>query len=91
MSKFKGTPKARGVVAPIDGWEEQTLYVVDVAFSSSNIIHESLFYSGFLDEDGNPSSYNKIFNPGYEEDETIGSVYFIKVTNKLPDGMQVFK
>lgn len=91
MSKYKGTPTSKEIIAPEGGWDERCVYIVEVAFSSVNLIHESLFYTGFLDEKGEPSSYNKIFNPGYEDEESIDSVYFMKAIGKLPESMQVFK
>jgi hypothetical protein len=90
MSEFKGLPEAKGVFPPNGGWKEKTMYIVDVAFTKSNVIHQSYFFSGFL-SGGKPSGYNQIINPNYEEAESISSVYYMKATDELPDIAQVFR
>lgn len=51
---MKMPPKQRTILEPEGsftqkgGWEEQTYYVVDVAFGPSNPIHRRILYVGFL-------------------------------------------
>ncbi|MDQ0019042.1 hypothetical protein [[Curtobacterium] plantarum] len=90
MSEFKGTPEAKGVFPPSGGWKENTMYIVDVAFTQSNVIHQSYFFSGYL-TDGKPSGYNQIINPTYEEPESMSSAYYMKAMGDLPDIAQIFK
>lgn len=90
MSGFKGLPVAKGVFPPKGGWKENTMYIVDVAFTQSNVIHQSYFFSGFL-SDGKPSGYNQIINPTYEEPESMKSTYYMKALFELPDMAQIFK
>jgi hypothetical protein len=45
-------------LAPDNGWEERTWYLVEVAFSNNNPVHRSLFFTGFL-TDGKPCGYNE--------------------------------
>lgn len=46
------------IIPPEGGWKERTWYLVDVSFSFGNPIHQSLFYTGFLDKEGYPCGYN---------------------------------
>jgi len=62
-------------VPPKNGWEQRTYYIVDVAFSSNNIIHRTVFYSGFL-FNGIPCGYNKFLN--YTNDLEYKDAWYIK-------------
>lgn len=47
------TPHILGIakgtcIPPPDGWKNQTYYVVDIAWSSSNVIHRSILSVGFV-------------------------------------------
>jgi hypothetical protein len=53
-----------------------------VAFSSGNVIHKSLFYSGFL-TDGKPCGYNMIINPSYGENLDTNRAYYLEVIEEL--------
>jgi len=90
MQEFKGIPQVKGVFPPEGGWKENTMYIVDVAFTQSNAIHQSYFFSGYL-SDGVPSGYNQIINPTYEEPESMRSAYYMKALYELPDIAQIFK
>lgn len=83
------TPKelniSRGtIVAPTAGWKAQSYYSVDVAYSSTNVIHRVIFYTGFLNKQGNPSGYNCLLSPSNTiGNHTINDVYYLKVVNEL--------
>lgn len=58
------------IIPPEGGWENQTWYAVDVAFSAGNPIHAAVLYSGFFDigsyvfvvtEDGTPCKIGELF------------------------------
>ena len=70
------------IIPPKGGWKDRTYYIVKVAFSSGNVIHKSLFYSGFL-TDGKPCGYNMIINPTYEEIKDINRAYCLEVIEEL--------
>lgn len=70
------------VIPPKEGWNPRTYYIVEVAFSSSNVIHKTLFYSGFL-TDSKPCGYNTLFSPNYEENYSIKDVYYLKAIETL--------
>lgn len=63
-----------------DAWEEFTLYLVEIACSPSNPVHEALMLTGFIN-DGQPSSYTYIYSQStiHEEHE----LYFINVVARL--------
>lgn len=48
-------------------WEECTYYKVFVSLFPGNPYHESILYSGFLTEKGEPGGYSCYMNPTYEE------------------------
>lgn len=90
MSMFKKhmiTPrnlgvKERTIKPPKSGWEERTYYLVDVAFSPTNIIHRAIYYTGFLNgRDGAPGGYNMF--AFYSNQYTIKDVYYLKAIEKI--------
>lgn len=87
-------PETRTLVPPADGWEPETYYKVRVAFNPNNPIHESIFYSGFLQDDEPragltarelpvPGAYNQIWNPTYDQTFPIHEVFYLEVVGKL--------
>lgn len=83
------TPAIRGiekgtVIPPKEGWEERTYYIVEVAYSKGNLIHKTIFYSGFLSS-GKPSGYNCILSPTNDGKYNINDLYYLKVIRKLVD------
>lgn len=47
------------IIPPEGGWKERTHYLVEVAFSKFNVIHRSIFFTGFLNAKcGLPGGYN---------------------------------
>ncbi len=82
------------IFPPIEGWEKETWYLVEISFKDTNPVHQSLFYSGYLnggDYDFKtneflnlfPGSYNMIINPSYEYAADLKDVYFLRVIKKL--------
>lgn len=74
-------------VAPDGGWKENTYYVCEVAFSSNNVIHNTLFYSGFLDSSGEPSGYNGFIHGSGCRDgnPTLHDAYYVIPRIELMD------
>ena len=66
-----------GVTPPKNGWKQQSYYVVNVSFSNNNPIHRAIFYTGFLNDDGQPNGYNEI--GFYEDFKAISDVYYMGV------------
>lgn len=67
--------------APDGGWEPQTWYLVEVAFSNNNPIHRQLFFSGFI-SNGEPCGYNMFAITGDELIEYSDAVY-LRVVERL--------
>ena len=61
-----------------------THYIVDVAYSSTNVIHRSIFYTGFLNDKGVPSSYNGIFSQGSQE-KRFSDIYYMKIVSEITE------
>lgn len=75
-------------VPPKEGWKENTYYVCDVAFSSSNVIHNAIFYTGFICESsGEPLGYNGfVHGSGYEDGSpTYRDAYYVIPKVELMD------
>lgn len=71
---MSSTPNSKGIEKPLrkepkGGWKESTYYVCNVAFSSHNVIHRAMFFTGFLNgKNGNPGGYNGfVCRAGYED------------------------
>lgn len=69
-------------IPPADGWEPQTYYLVEVAFSSGNPIKRYFFYSGFIN-DGKPSGYNCLLSPTGDDKPPISRIYYLKALTKI--------
>lgn len=79
-------PEKKTIIPPGGGWEPRTYYVVDVAFSSHNVVHRSIFYSGFLNGDNEgPGGYNVVWNASYEVGDhyPISKCHYLKVISKI--------
>lgn len=74
------------VIGPEEGWESSTYYVVEVAFSKTNVIYQCIFYSGFL-SDGKPAGYNCFLSPTMEERVSLHQAYYVKVVRRLTGGL----
>ena len=70
------------IIPPVNGWKEKTYYVVRVALGSENVIHKSLFYSGFL-QDSKPCGYNCLLNPVYDTKYKLTQTYYLQVIEQL--------
>ncbi len=74
------------ILPPEGGWKERTYYVVDVAYQPTNIIHKSIFYTGFLNgQKSTPGGYNQIWNPTSDEKTTYLDAYYLKFISEIPD------
>lgn len=76
----------REIIPPKNGWKQNTWYIVDISCRPGNPIHESLFYTGFLDN-GKPSGYNGLVpanGPDFEDKPlTINQVVYCKAKKEL--------
>lgn len=70
------------IVAPDGGWEQQTHYVVEAAYSAVNTIKHYVFYSGFINN-GKPSSYSCTFSKGSVD---YSDIYYLKALHKINMG-----
>lgn len=68
------------IIPPANGWKAESLYLVEVSFSKSNVIHNAVFYTGFL-EKGQPAGYNELCL--YEDKQDIGDVIFMRAVKFL--------
>lgn len=76
------------VRALLDTLEDNTVYLVEVAISENNIIHNSLLWTGFTESGGYCMLFNNTYNTGeiYTRNDRyfrIFDVYYIKVIEKL--------
>jgi len=73
----------KGLVSEV-ALKSSTHYIVDVAYSSVNVIHRSIFYTGFLDDEGIPSNYNGIFSQGSQENK-FSDIYYMKIVSEITE------
>lgn len=70
------------IIPPAEGWESDTYYIVEVAFSGNNVIFRVIFYSGFV-RDGKPCGYNGLLSTKLDDKPEISELYYLKVLEKL--------
>jgi len=59
MPQYDMPPKERTIIPPADGWKPQTYYIVEASFSTTNPMHDYVFFSGFLNgKEETPGGYN---------------------------------
>jgi len=73
----------RRIFKPVKGWKMQTWYLVKVSFGSGNVIHRALFYTGFLNNDGEPEGYNMLISPGYEDRHEYREVWYLETIREV--------
>ena len=78
LAKFK----TRTVIPPETGWKEHTYYQVEVAWSSSNPVHQAILGVGFLganSPDGQPGNYSEIWNHSYDCACDFRTAWYVRV------------
>lgn len=71
------------VLPPKQGWKANTLYLVQVALHRHNPIHEAIFFSGRLDDNQQPFSYNPVWHPHYQSEYKLKHIFLLKVEKEL--------
>ena len=60
-------------------FKPQTYYTVEVAMASHNPIFQDIFYTGFLTEDGQPNSYDRLL----QTDSKFQNIYYMKIIREI--------
>lgn len=47
-------------------WEESSYYRVVVKLFSTNVPHDAVLYTGFLNHEGKPGAYSWVMGPDYD-------------------------
>ena len=76
-------PAAKIIIGPAEGWQTETLYLVEVAISKNNPIHTAYLKVGFRNGDGQPGNYSEVWNNSYDGPRRISEVYYLKVIKTL--------
>lgn len=77
-------PKKYYHIPPLEGWEENSYYVVEVSRGKGNPIFLGILYTGFLSKTGEPQGYSGIFNPTTETKFSRLSYFqYIKAIRKI--------
>lgn len=72
-------PANRTIIPPIGGWKASTYYRVFVTLSKTKQIGFAIFYSGFLDENGEPAHLNQLWNPSWPYTADIIEAHYLRV------------
>jgi len=64
-------------------WKSETWYLIDVSYNKNNPVHRALFFTGFLNEDGMPGSYNMIISHSYQNHFGYSDIYYLKVIREI--------
>jgi hypothetical protein len=84
-------PEQRTHIPPEGGWKEQTYYVVDTAWRSTNPIHRRILYVGFLNgAPGHPltGGYTALLSSDFEQLADFGRpdrLYYLKAVCEIPE------
>ena len=70
------------IIEPENGWEQESVYLVDVSFNKNNPIHRSVLFSGFL-HNGEPGNYHMICNISYEKNFELKDIHYLRVIRKI--------
>lgn len=83
-------PEKRTIIPPVGGWVSRRIYIVDVSYGKDNPIHRSLFYSGFLDDKGNPAGYNHLHNVNDDQwtSNVISNAHYLKAVSIIKTDAQ---
>ena len=90
MPQYDMPPKERTIIPPVDGWRPLTYYIVEAAFSTTNPMHDYIFFTGFLNgRDNTPGGYNHFDNT--DDYLEIRQAHYLKVKDELatktPEGI----
>lgn len=75
-------PKEREIIAPENGWQSHTAYLVHVSYDRTNPIHAAILHVGFVDN-GKPGAYSYIWRNSYDGPMDFSEVYYLKVVKEL--------
>lgn len=76
-------PKIHGIIVPKGGWKPNTVYLVRVAWRSSNPVYRALLHVGFVDKGGQQlSGYCLVWNHSMQP-EFAGGAYYLEAEREL--------
>ncbi len=82
-------PAIKTLKMPLEGWTENTYYVVDVAFNKDNPIHRSILYVGFTHQkqgwEGLRGGYTALMNGTYDGKELPAYCHYLSVVSTITD------
>ena len=64
-------------------FQEDHVYIVDVAWRSSNPVHRAILHVGFLNKDHSFGGYCEVWSHNYEESRRASKAYYLKVVKDL--------
>ena len=64
-------------------FKEGHIYLVDVAWRSSNPVHRAILHVGFLNNDKSFGGYCEVWSNNYDEARRAYSAYYLKVIKDL--------
>lgn len=79
----------KGIICPEGGWKTNTLYLVKVAFSAGNPVHNAFFFSGFTGRNGDFGGYAEVYHPSYSKPASMSEVYYMEFIDELPPCYQL--
>ena len=76
-------PTEKAIIPPVEGWEEDGVYLVGVSYGVHNPVHNALLHVGFLTKENTPGSYSQIWKNNYGEPEDFSNAFYLEVFCKL--------
>mgnify|MGYP006899555123 CR=1 FL=1 len=71
-------------IAPVGGWENNSYYVVEVAFMKGNPVHEAILSIGFMGENGEYGNYCYLFNSSYDHEvQNVRKAFYLRFVRKI--------
>lgn len=79
VSKLELPPEERTIGAPDGGWTKG-VYLVEVAFASTNIIHSAILCAPFI-RDGKPRN-ETLLSHGWGREHRISDLHYLRVVKR---------
>lgn len=70
------------IIPPECGWQEHSIYIVEVAWNPNNPIHKAILHTGFI-KDGNFGGYCEVWCNNYEYGYHASDAYILKFNKYL--------
>ena len=73
----------QGIVKPKLGWKPETIYIVEVKWNKSNVLHTAILHTGFISRNGEFQNYCEVWSNCYDRSHNAKDAYYLKALKRL--------